>query len=235
MYQSKRPYDTHHLSLPLTNTVTDRLENSQPSTSSIYRSNPQSPYFDNRNRSQQQPQLQPEHKQEQIYERHSQSRNPFLQDVSPQTDTTPKEDLQNNSQTTVEQDRKSLYDSYSDSRQNAKSNIDQNAYNRDAYGELNLRPGNRIGSSINERLLIERRTPDAYGRSVAMGMYNTQKVGDYEDVYASYATENEYGQSHGKLLPKTPQSRDASANHQQMQEYTANYVSFNNSHLLSYY
>ncbi|XP_026332376.1 uncharacterized protein LOC113239531 isoform X3 [Hyposmocoma kahamanoa] len=224
MYQSKRPYDTHHLSLPLTNTVTDRLENIQPSTSSIYRSNPQSPYFDNRNRSQQQPQLQPENKQEQIYERHSQSRNPFLQDVSPQTETTPKDaDLQNNSQTTVEHDRKSLYDSYSDSRQNAKSNIEQNAYNRDVYGELNLRPANRIGNTINERLLIERRTPDAYGRSVTMGLYNTQKVGDYEDVYASYAAENEYGKTHGKLLPKTPQSRDGSVNHQQLQDYAANY------------
>lgn len=152
--------------------------------------------------------------------------------MSPQTDTTPKDaDLQNNSQTTVEHDRKSLYDSYSDSRQSAKSNIDQNAYNRDVYGELNLRPANRVGNSINERLLIERRTPDAYGRSVTMGLYNTQKVGDYEDVYASYAAENEYGKTHGKLLPKTPQPRDVSANHEQMQDYAANYVSFCNGYL----
>lgn len=110
--------------------------------------------------------------------------------------------------------------------------MEQNAYNREVYGELNLRPANRIGNTINERLLIERRTPDAYGRPVTMGLYNTQKVGDYEDVYTSYATENEYGKTHGKLLPKTPQ-RDGSANHQQLQDYAANYVSFYSSCLFS--
>lgn len=132
----------------------------------------------------------------------------------------------------MEHDRKSLYDSYSDARQNSKANIDKATYNRDVYGELNLRPANRIGNSINERLLTERRTPDAYGRSVTMGVYNKQKVGDYEDVYASYATENEYGKTHGKLLPKTPQSRDGSGNHQQTQDYAANYVSFYSCYLL---
>lgn len=132
----------------------------------------------------------------------------------------------------MESDRKSLYDSYSDARQNSKSNIDPTIYPRDVYGELNLRSANKVGnSSLNERLLAERRTPDAYRRSVTMGLYNTKKVGDYEDVYASYATENEYGKTHGKLLPKIPQSRDSSASHQQVQDYATNYVSFCSSNL----
>lgn len=226
-YQTKRSYDTQHLSLPLTNTVTDRLELNQPSTSSIYKSNPQSPYFDNRirNHQQQQHAIQ-DNKSEQIYERQSHC-NPFLQDITPQ-ETPQDNDPQNkNSHSTSEHDRvKDIYnDSYLESRINNKSNADQNAYNRDVYGELNPRP-NRAVSSINERL-IERRTPDAYGRSTTMSAYNKGKVGDYEDVYGSYATENEYGTTYAKS-PNPSQSRDAISisSQQHPQDFTGNYVSF---------
>ncbi|KAI5633403.1 PH domain-containing protein [Phthorimaea operculella] len=214
----KRAYDAHNLSLPLTNTVTDRLENHQPTTN-LYRSNPQSPYFDNRNRPTQQ--LPPDTKQEQIYDR--QSRNPFLQDMPPQTSDTPKDDLQSNTRSSTEQDRARLYnETYGESRTTTKSNSDATTYNRDVYGELNTRPVNRSGSAINERLLIERRTPEAYGRAASLSGYGKGKMGDYEDVYAAYAAENEYGKTYAQ---SPPQSRDAvslSSQHQP-QDYTGNY------------
>lgn len=192
----------------------------------MYRSNPQSPYFDNRSRThqQQQQQLIQENKSEQIYERQS-HRNPFLQDVTPQ-DTPQDNDPQNkNCHTTSEQDRaKDIYnDAYPESRPNNKSNVDPNTYSRNLYGELNPRPNRAV--SINERL-IERRTPDAYGRSTTMSAYNKGKVGDYEDVYGSYATENEYGKTYAKS-PNPSQSRDAISisSQQQPQDFTGNYVS----------
>ncbi|XP_047034524.1 uncharacterized protein LOC124640683 isoform X2 [Helicoverpa zea] len=238
-YHTKRPpYDTQHLSLPLTNTVTDKLENNQPSTSSMYKSNPQSPYFD-RNRSQQQA---AQENKDQIYDRQSQQRNPFLQDTTPQNEVTPKDDRneqQNkNSRSNTREERaredraQSIHNEInSESRNNGKSNIDMNAYNREVYGELSARPG-RAGSAINERLLAERRTPDAYGRSTTMSAYNKGKIGDYEDVYAQYATENEYGKTYAKS-PNPSQDRDGvsiASSHQQQQQqqqqqqkYTGNY------------
>jgi hypothetical protein len=189
----------------------------------MLRSNPQSPYFDNRLRNQPQ-QLQHgqmELKQDQIYERQPQ-RNPFLQDNTPQMETPPKDsEIQSvNSRSNLEQEKsQAIYgDKYSDLRSNAQNSSDPNAYNRDVYGELNLR-SNRTPVSANERLLVERRTPDAYGRSATMSAYNKGKVGDYEDVYGSYAAENEYGKTYAKS-PNTPQS-----SHQQSQDYSGNYVS----------
>lgn len=223
-YQTKRPpYDTQHLSLPLTNTVTDKLENNQPSTSSMYKSNPQSPYFD-RNRSQQQ--VTQENK-EQIYDRQSQ-RNPFLPDTTPQTEVSKENELHNkNSRSNTKEERtQSVHNELSaENRNNSKSNTDLNAYSRDVYGELSSRPG-RAGTVINERLLAERRTPDAYGRSTTISAYNRGKIGDYEDVYSQYATENEYGKTYAKS-PNPSQDRDgvSISSNQQQQKYTGNYVS----------
>lgn len=235
-YQTKRPYDTQHLSLPLTNTVTDKLENNQPSTSSMYKSNAQSPYFD-RTRSHHQQQVQQD-KREQIYERQSQ-RNPFLQDTTPQEVSSKDErnEMQNKNKTrsnNMKEERERaesiLHDQTPESRNNAKSNLDLNAYNRDVYGELSSKPG-RAGSAINERLLAERRTPDAYGRSTTMSAHNKGKIGDYEDVYSQYATENEYGKTYAKS-PNPSQDRDGISissqqqqQQQQQQRSTGNYVS----------
>ncbi|XP_026735344.1 uncharacterized protein LOC113499176 isoform X6 [Trichoplusia ni] len=225
-YQTKRPtYDTQHLSLPLTNTVTDRLENNQPSTSNMYKSNAQSPYLD-RSRSQQVAQ---ENKQEQIYERQPQ-RNPFLQDISPPTEVPYKENESQakNIRSTKEERAQSVHnETVGESRNHSKSNLDMNIYNRDVYGELSSRPG-RANSALNERLLAERRTPDAYGRSQTMAAYNKGKIGDYEDVYAQYADENEYGKTYAKS-PNTSQERDAVSvsshqqQQQQQQKYTGSY------------
>lgn len=206
----------------MTNTATDRHDNNQPGTSNMYRSNPQSPYFNNRTRNQQQQQQLPqENKQEQIYEQQPQ-RNPFLQDITPQLETPPMEqEVQNkNTRIAIEQDRvqQSYSETYGETRSNQKSNADVNSYNRDVYGELNSRPS-KAPAGMNERLLIERRTPDAYGRSNTMAAYNKQKVGDYEDVYGTYATENEYGKTYAKS-PTTTQS-----NHQQSQDFSSAYVS----------
>ncbi|XP_075984405.1 pleckstrin homology domain-containing family A member kramer isoform X2 [Anticarsia gemmatalis] len=220
-YQTKRPYDTQHLSLPLTNTVTDKLENNQPSTSSMYQSNPQSPYFD-RNRSQQQA----AQDMEQVYERQPQ-RNPFLQDTTPQGEAQLRsnETHGRNSRNNAQEERaQSVHnESGTESRSNAKSNVDPNAYNRDVYGELGSRPS-RAGSAINERLLAERRTPDAYGRSTTMAAYNKGKIGDYEDVYGQYVTENEYGKTYAKS-PNPSQDRDgvSISSHQQQQKQAGSY------------
>ncbi|KAI8437603.1 hypothetical protein MSG28_011871 [Choristoneura fumiferana] len=218
-YPTKRPYDTHHLSLPLTNTVTDRLENHQPSTSnSTYKITANSPYFDNRTRTQ------PEVKQEQIYERHNQS-NPFLQDTTPQTESCKNSDMQNKNSRNYEQERaqQNTNDSYTEARLNTTSNVDKGQYTRDVYGELNVRPS-RSGSTINERLLIERRTPDAYGRSTSMSAYSKGKVGDYEDVYAAYTTENDYGQAYTKSPNTSRDATSVSCQQQQLaQDHTGNY------------
>lgn len=195
--QYKRPYDTQHLSLPLTNVTNEN----QPSA--VYTNNSQSPYFD---RSRQQ-----ENKQE-LYEKQSQ-RNPFLQD-SPQVEMVPKESDLNKSH-----DRNKVPNEYADSR----NTNDMNAYNRDVYGELNARPV-RANSSINERLANERRTPDAYGRSTTMSPYKG-KIGDYEDVYGAYTSERELVSTHAKS--PNLQARDAISisSHQQQQESTPTYVS----------
>ncbi|XP_063375512.1 uncharacterized protein LOC134663083 isoform X5 [Cydia amplana] len=225
-YPTKRPYDTHHLSLPLTNTITDRLENNQPSTStSMYKTTPNSPYFDTRSRTQQ------ESKQEQIYDRKPQS-NPFLEDTTPQTESSRDIDIQNKNSRNYEQERAQLKtnDTYPETRLNNSLNLDMGQYSRDVYGELNARPS-RSGSAINERLLIERRTPDAYGRSTTMSAYSKDKVGDYEDVYATYGTENDYGQSYAKspnILRDAPnlssqlqqQSQDPIGNYSQEKSFS---------------
>ncbi|CAB3238428.1 unnamed protein product [Arctia plantaginis] len=217
-YQIKRPYDTQHLSLPLTNTVTDKLDNSQPSTS-IYKNNQQSPYID-RNRSQQQV---PQENMEQTYDRQSQ-RNVFLQDTTTQGEKT----LKNNdmhiktSRTNIYEEKNQSVntDTTPESRSTSKGISNQSAYNKDVYGELSSR-SNRSGSALNERLLVERRTPDAYGRS-AMAAYNKGKI-DYEDVYGQYTTENEYGKTYAKS-PNRVQDRDSVSisSHQQQQKQTVN-------------
>lgn len=241
--QYKRPYDTQHLSLPLNN------EN-QPSSS--YTNNAQSPYFD-RARNQQVPENSKQeqlyerqsHNKQELYERQQQSkqelyerqpqRNPFLQDTSPEN---PLQEPENKNQDRTNVQNLNIHKDHPESRNTNDVNTysreseprnagDIHGYNRDVYGELNARPS-RAGSTVNERL-NERRTPDAYGRSTTMAPYQGRgKIGDYEDVYGSYATEKEYGQAYAKS-PNPSQARDAisisSQVHQQQQESTINYVS----------
>lgn len=182
----------------------------------MYRNNPQSPYFDNRTRNQQQQQRQQDKPQEQIYDRQARSANPFLQDQTPQ-DQTPQSnetELQNlNYRAALEQERaKSIQNEISPE---PWLNTSGAMYGRDIYGEATARQSRAVA---NERLLNERRTPDAYGRSTAMSSYNTNKVGDYEDVYAIYGTENEYGRAYSKTQASTTQG-------QQTQEPPSAYVS----------
>lgn len=75
--------------------------------------------------------------------------------------------------------------------------------------------------TMNERL-AERRTPDAYGRSTAMSAYNTEKIGDYEDIYAAY--NDKYVKT-----PTTSQAKDtlSLSSHKSPQDQTPTYVSFN--------
>lgn len=212
-YQTKRPYDTHNLSLPLTNTITDRLENTP--SNPMYRTNPQSPYFDNRNRnSQQPPQKVQEHKvQDSIYERRSAQLNPFLQDspsdameISPPKDTTPV----NRHNVNINQHERTTLPNIQNI--NLNSNIEGNY---STHSELNARQSRNVAS--NERLLIERRTPDAYGRSMAG--QERSKVGDYEDVYASYDAENEYGRPYSKAM-SPPQTHESPGNYNPVQSFS---------------
>ena len=73
--------------------------------------------------------------------------------------------------------------------------------------------------TINERL-AERRTPDAYGRSTTMSAYNTEKIGDYEDIYAAY--NDKYVKS-----PSTSVSKDtvSLSSHKSPQDQTPTHVS----------
>ncbi|CAG4966065.1 unnamed protein product [Parnassius apollo] len=211
-YQTKRQYDTHNLSLPLTNTITERLENNQFNSPSTYQSNPQSPYFENRNRNQQQYQAIHDTKtnKDQIYEQRMQ-RNPFLQDVVQQNETPARdEDLQNRSNTSVTE-QSCPSSGYNESYPEAHTETSSN--DKDVYGESN-KPS-RSGSNVNERL-IERRTPDAYGRASSVSTYAKEKVDDYEDLYA---IENEYGKTYAKS-PKQNQARDniSISSHKQVQD-----------------
>ncbi|XP_068619852.1 putative uncharacterized protein DDB_G0282133 isoform X2 [Battus philenor] len=208
-YQMKRSFDTHNLSLPLTNTITERLENNQYNSSSIYRSNPQSPYFDNRKRNQPLPHQQNQDvktNKDQIYEQQVQ-RNPFLQDIQ-QSETAAVNMEPEFKHNLSEQSRQGsgYNESYPELQTESTSNA-ANVYNKDVYGELN-RPS-RSGSTVNERL-IERRTPDAYGRAASLSAYNKDKVEDYEDIYAN---ENQYGKAYAKS-PKQHQRDNVSMSSQ---------------------
>lgn len=207
----------------MTNTITERLESNQYGSSSMYRSNPQSPYFDNRNRNHQPPQ-QPiqdpkTNNDANIYEQRMQ-RNPFLQDSAQIETPANKESQMKNTPSMTEENRLSTgyNESYPESRTESAPNA-SNTYNKDVYGELNR--ANRSGSSVNERI-IERRTPDAYGRAASLA-YNKEKVEDYEDIYAN---ENEYGKTYAKS-PRQHQTRDnvSISSHKQAQDQISNYVS----------
>lgn len=185
----------HQLSLPLSNTF-DNPEKS-PNPPAVNKSNPQSPYFDNRSRNTLQ-QAQ-EDKIENFYEQKS-NHNPFLQDYGGRIEHKSKDDEKG--RTAVESNKSSIYnESYPESRTNSRSHVDTNVYGRDVYGDgvKTSKP-----STMNERL-AERRTPDAYGRSTAMSAYNAEKIGDYEDIYAAYG--NEPGKAYAKS-PNPSQSRD---------------------------
>lgn len=189
----------HNLSLPLTNTISDRLENS-PGDPMMYKTNPQSPYFDNRTRHQQQTKI----PQDKIYERHNTQRNTFPQESMPVADISSRDvNLQNRNvkNVAIEQEVSNLQiNQIKKPALNSDINVDGNYNNRDTYGELNIRQPRSSNTAINERLLAERRTPDAYGRSIAS--QDRSKVGDYEDVYSSYLKESDYGRQISK--PTSP-------------------------------
>ncbi|CAH2095346.1 unnamed protein product [Euphydryas editha] len=204
--QTKRPYDTQNLSLPLINTVSESLGKNH--TPSMYKSNPQSPYFDNRKNQQQHQQ---DNKIESIYEKQP-NYNPFLQDYGERIEQKHKDDEVNRQP--PDANKTSIQNEiYPESRVNTKPYVDSSVYGREVYGDLNNKV-NKTTSTINERL-AERRTPDAYRRSTTMSPYNTEKIGDYEDIYTAY--------DNGKLYAKSPNlSRDAVSlsSHKSPQEHS---------------
>ncbi|XP_023949863.2 uncharacterized protein LOC112054339 isoform X2 [Bicyclus anynana] len=209
-YHTKRPYDTQQLSLPLSKTAFDNSEKS-PNTPSINKSNPQSPYFENRSRNQQQHSQ--EDKIENLYEKKP-GYNPFLEDYGQNK----KDDERSRP---IESNKTSIYnESYPESRTNSKTYVDANVYGRDVYGDVNTKASKT--STLNERL-AERRTPDAYGRSTAMSAYNTEKIGDYEDIYAAYG--NDAGKAYAKS-PNPSHSRDtiSLSSHKSPQEQVTNTI-----------
>ncbi|XP_045486945.1 uncharacterized protein LOC110995367 isoform X5 [Pieris rapae] len=107
-----------------------------------------------------------------------QSNNPFLQSYSGQESRIPPLESQNNDQKSIK--------SYGENYPETKTRNDPNVYARDVYGELDQKPVPT--NSVNDRIM-ERRTPDAYGRSTTMSSYKN-KHGDYEDVYSAYSSEN---------------------------------------------
>nr|XP_026497282.1 uncharacterized protein LOC113401551 isoform X1 [Vanessa tameamea] len=185
-YPTKRPYDMQNLSLPLTNTVSETLDKNH--TPSMYKSNSQSPYFDSRKSQQQQAE---DDKIESLYEKQP-NYNPFLQDYGQKVEQKHKVDEVNQPPTDL--NKISIYnESFSETRSDSKPLADSSVYGRELYGDLN----NKITkptTSMNDRL-AERRTPDAYRRSTAMSSYNSEKIGDYEDIYAAYGNEKTYTKS----------------------------------------
>ncbi|XP_013166139.1 PREDICTED: uncharacterized protein LOC106116724 isoform X3 [Papilio xuthus] len=180
--------------------------------------NSPSPDMNRNQQPQQQPIQDPRVNDPNIYEQRMQ-RNPFLQDAEQIETPRDRESQMKNSQSMTEENRQiaGYNENYPESRTESTPNT-CNTYNKDVYGELN-RPS-RSGSSVNERL-IERRTPDAYGRA-ASAAYNKERVEDYEDIYAN---ENEYGKTYAKS-PKQHQGRDnvSISSHKQSQDQVSNYT-----------
>ncbi|CAK1545581.1 unnamed protein product [Leptosia nina] len=171
LYQTKRENEIHNA--PTTSSHPERVERSQDLMS--YKYNPQPPPFEARRG--QQP--------DQSAYIQSQN-NPFLQNyLGPDTRSHVSEMLNNTTSDTKSD--KSYTENAGDSRLNTKHH-DTNAYSRDVYGELNSIKSGHTNSGVNDRIM-ERRTPDAYGRSTTMSSYKT-KAGDYEDVYSAYSNEN---------------------------------------------
>lgn len=105
--------------------------------------------------------------------------NPFLQNYSGQETRARALEAPNTDQKSIK--------SYRDNYPETKTRNDLNVCARDGYGELSdLKPVQT--NSVNDRIM-ERRTPDTYGRSTTMSSYKN-KLGDYEDVYSAYSTEN---------------------------------------------
>lgn len=185
-FQTKRPYDTQNLSLPLTNTVSESLGKNH--TPSMYKSNPQSPYFNTRKNQQQQ---QPDDKIESIYEKQP-NYNPFLQDYGERIEQKHKDDEV--TRPPADTNKTLIHnESYPESRMNTKPYVDASVYGREMYSDLNNKV-TKPSNTINERL-AERRTPDAYRRSTTISSYNTEKIGDYEDIYAEYGNDKMYAKS----------------------------------------
>lgn len=82
---------------------------------------------------------------------------------------------------------------------------------------------NKPKMTINERL-AERRTPDAYGRSTTMSAYNTEKIGDYEDIYAAYNDKYVKSPNDQSMMSLSKDSVSLSS-HKSPQEQTPTYVS----------
>ncbi|XP_061379969.1 uncharacterized protein LOC116774077 isoform X8 [Danaus plexippus] len=202
-YQTKRSYDMQQLSLPLTNTT----DNSDNQNTSVYKSNPQSPY-DNRLRNQHT--KEDEEKIESLYDKKP-NYNPFLQDYSGQERKS--QENEDVSRVTADMSKTSIYsEHYSDNR-SIKSH-DPNVYNREMYGDINMK-SNKTNANMNER------TPETYGRPNASAY--SEKIGDYEDIYSAYNNDS------GKIYPKSPnpsQSRDtvSLSSHKSPQEQNTNYV-----------
>ncbi|XP_045504460.1 uncharacterized protein LOC123701080 isoform X3 [Colias croceus] len=176
-YQTKRQNESQIT--PTTSNNTDRLNRNQDHHS-MYKYNPQSPSFER-------PMDQQQQLDETIYNQQTQN-NPFLQNY-PVQETRPKNTEIKNNPSTSEQNKShaGYEEGYPESRTNSKT-YDNNAYTRDVYGELNAIRSANSNNGVNDRIM-ERRTPDAYGRSTSMSNYKG-KMGDYEDVYSSYLNEN---------------------------------------------
>ncbi|XP_050354512.1 uncharacterized protein LOC126776243 isoform X3 [Nymphalis io] len=129
---------------------------------------------------------------ESLYEKQP-NYNPFLQDYGQKVEQKHKDDEVNQPPTDL--NKISIYnESYSETRNDPKPLADSNVYGRDLYGDNLNNKINKPTTSMNERL-AERRTPDAYRRSTAMSSYNSEKIGDYEDIYAGYGNEKSYAKS----------------------------------------
>lgn len=219
----KRLYNTHNLSLPLNN-ANDKPDINQPSISGMRMSNSQSPYFD---RTIIQQHKAAEENDQELYERPQ--RNPFLQNT-PQMENLPKElNVQNKSyRHTQEQARgQTLHKSYPESRLIHQSTDHDN---RDAYNESNNKPGR--SANTNDRL-IDRRTPDTYGRSTTMSSYNKDQIGECDDVYGTYRAENEYGQTLAQShTTSQPKDNISMSSYQQQKNLNPTYVSITNKNNL---
>ncbi|XP_045779532.1 uncharacterized protein LOC123877067 isoform X5 [Maniola jurtina] len=159
-----------------------------------------------------------EDKIENLYEKKSHY-NPFLQDCGGRLEQKTKDDEK--SRSIAESNKTSIYnESYPESRTNSKTYVDTNMYGREVYGDVNMKANKP--STMNERL-AERRTPDAYGRAAVMSAYNTEKIGDYEDIYAAYG--NETGKAYAKSPnPSQPRDTISLSSHKSPQDQHTNSV-----------
>lgn len=183
-------YNAHNLSLPLTNTHTNRLDNNK-SPMNVQSNMPNRGMHSTENRL-------------------SQNKSPayFENKSTPQTSMQKQEYQLDNQNIYVESGyQKMLQQQEMNKRMIEREQERINQEQGPMPGHSQSRDINRANpnGSHQERQSFERRTPDTYGRSMIVpGYYSKGRSGDYEDVYNNPSNSQSYSREQSYRRPMSP-------------------------------